>query len=332
MRVGNLAAVLFALVLSFSLHAAAFGQFSSLEAELMRTQPATKEALTSVGVVALRRPPSMIRMNVELLAKGKTLQDALTNLKDRREVVTAQLQKLKAVKDSISTTTPTTSNVQSAERRQIEMLLARKMSASGKKLPKGLNAPEAFNVTQMLTAEWTLDAKTLEDALIAAQSLKDKIKATNIFAPKDTEKLSPEEQEIMDELNEMMSNRGEMEAPQGQPSYVYVARITPDERDKALAEAFAKAKSQAEILAKAAGITLGSLTGLSAAGGSNTSFAAEEMESYSGRYSSYNNSLRRIQSIQAIEKQDERKYESFAGDPDTLIFTFQVTAIFGMGK
>jgi hypothetical protein len=77
--------------------------------------------------------------------------------------------------------------------------------------------------------------------------------------------LSPEEQELAEEMAEMMSDHGYgsgSEAKPGEPQFVFVARISEEDRRQAMTEAFAKAQASAARVAAAAGKELGELAHL----------------------------------------------------------------------
>src|SRR6266576_890909 len=82
----------------------------------------------------------------------------------------------------------------------------------------------------------------------------------------------------------MMNDGGEQAAPPGEPVFLYVAKISDEERGKATAEAFRKAKASAAELAKAAGVELGGLRQV-------TSQAAADVDQMQmmryGRYNPY---------------------------------------------
>jgi uncharacterized protein YggE len=295
-------------------------------------QSQEKDTVTGVGFVRVQRPATALRMHVQLTAKGKTLVEALARLKEQREAVAAQLEKLNAEKESIAFRNPAVSAAQNAQQRKIESLIAERMAARGKKVAKP--AKPLVTVTGMLTAQWPLEADSPEKLLLAAESLQEKIKAANLSGPKDAERLSPEEQELVEEAagedNDPFgrsSGSDEEQVVPGRPMFLYVARLAPKEREKAMAEAFAKARSQAGELAKAAGVQLGPLAGLSGQGGkANT---GDDMSSYNRRQYMY---AQWMASQAAASGQEERPDEAVGPNPASLGFDFYVTATFGMGK
>jgi uncharacterized protein YggE len=146
---------------------------------------------------------------------------------------------------------------------------------------KAATAPEPrelFSATATVTAEWPLDAETTEQALATAEAIRKRIAAADLTSTKGADKLSAEEQELLEE------SRGggtttvtpqPMFAPAPSVAYVepsgagnsqpfqYVAPISAQQRKAALAEAFVKAKTQAAEVAEAAGGKLGPIVSVS---------------------------------------------------------------------
>ena len=81
--------------------AAVFAQFGEGFAELAAMQGAGHAAISAVGTSVVERKPTHMRLYVQLLAKGKTLEAALEKLKERREAATTQLEALKVDPKSI---------------------------------------------------------------------------------------------------------------------------------------------------------------------------------------------------------------------------------------
>ena len=71
------------------------------------SRPAVQTGTVSgSGTVVLKRKPDLLRMKVELIAQGKTMKEALANLKDRRDAAQAQLATLGAIKSRSFSTIP----------------------------------------------------------------------------------------------------------------------------------------------------------------------------------------------------------------------------------
>ncbi len=103
-----------------------------------------------------------------------------------------------------------------------------------------------------------------EELLLEIHQLQEKIKAADISGLEEASKLSPAEQEILEELEDSgYSSFGDDEENKpGEPTFFFVSAITQTEHDQATADAYKRAKAQAERLAKAAGATLGPLKSL----------------------------------------------------------------------
>ncbi|MGD0517896.1 MAG: SIMPL domain-containing protein [Thermoguttaceae bacterium] len=308
-------------------HETALAQyFQGIREYSVPSAAAGQQAVSANGMATLKRKPTVLRMYLELAAKGSSLDEALKKMTQRRENARAQLETLNAKKESINFGDPGLSGAKSPRQRQIESMVMARMQSRGKKPAK---TPSAAPVTAtvILTAQWSLETETPEQMLVLAQTLQDKVKAADLAGSKEAEKLSPEEEELAEEATQMMGSSGEQQTPAGQPYFMFIAKLSKEDREKLLSEAFAKAKSQAADLAKAADVELGPLTGLSGQCAGQRNFGDEE-------YNPYNNSssIRRMLAQQTAEGTDETRYEAMSNDPASVSFHGMVQAYFRLGK
>ena len=220
-----------------------------------------------------------------------------------------------------------------ARQKRMEMMIAQRMGSRGKKAAKTAKPPLA--VTSLLTAEWPLEGDTPEKLLLAAESLREKIKAADVGGANEAEKLSPEEQETADEMAEQMpryvspgdSSDDEASAP-GQPHLLFVAKITSKDRQAAIAKALTRAKAKAVELAQAAGADLGRLVSLSAGGSQeNVSYNPYGQLADDNPFSQNGaNLMQRLLRPQAGD--DEQTIESVGSSPSLADFDFTVQATF----
>jgi hypothetical protein len=166
--------------------------------------------------------------------------------------------------------------------------------------------------------------------MLLAQGLQEKIKAADLAGGKEVEKLSPEEEELAEEANQMMAQSGE-ESPQvGQPRFMYLATLSKEERQKAMSEAFANAKTQAADLAKAAGVELGPLVGISGSCSGQNNFTNGMYNRYGG--SEESEYLRMMIAQQTGEDPDAKQEEAMSSEPGMLKFNCYATVLFQLGK
>lgn len=305
------------------------GQLGGWESAVLAQSP-LRETISGSGSATLKRPPGALRMYVEVFARGNTLEAALAKLKDRREAARMQLETLKADPQSIEFGSPSLSNPRSEQRSRFEAMVMQRMRSTGRKVPKGLQVPKSFTVSARLTAEWPLEADGPEACLLAAHAIEEKVKAADLAGAEDAKReLSPEEEELAEEMTDMMTYSGEQEIEPGTPHFIYVARVTDQDRDQAMAEAFQKAKANAARLARAAGARLGPLVGLSGHGGGR-----EGAYDYSGPYGYQH--LEHLQRLMGREgpygRGEEEQDEAYGSDPGSLVFVFSVEAVFGLEK
>ncbi|MEN6451703.1 MAG: SIMPL domain-containing protein [Thermoguttaceae bacterium] len=284
-------------------------------------------ALTASGTATVQQRPTRMRMYVQLFGKGKNLEDALAKLKERREAAVLQLESLKADKKSIIFDGPTKSAAQSAQKRQIEAMVLEQMRSRGQKA-KGLKVPQTVTVTASLTAEWPLEVKSQEELLVLSQAIEDKVKKADLSGSQEVEKLSPEEEELAEEAKQAMGRYNEQPQPVGQPTFVFVAVLSKQDRQKATAEAFKNAAAEAAELSKAANVELGRLTGVIRHCGGQRSFGGvEEYNPY------YRNSMpAEFRRLAGQTEDADTQTEAFSGTPGPLVFTIKVAATYAVGK
>ena len=279
--------------------------------------------VSGTGSEVVKQPPTLLRMTVQLTGKGKTVAEALTQLKDRREAAVMQLDSLGATKDSLNLTDPELSAGVSPRQQQMERSLLQQWRSQGRRVPKALQIPRSVVVSSTLTAEWPLQELTPEELLPFAKDLEDKIQEADLGGLNEPQELSAEEQELAEEMAERTSDYGydEEQAKPGEPQFFYLARISDQQRDQALAAAFGRAKLQAEILARAAGVKLGKLASLhaSAMPASNEDFPDE---AYAYRMRQL---LSRRQSLSGVEAND---LEAVAPRPGQVSVNITVAATF----
>jgi hypothetical protein len=303
-------------------------------AQDLRPAKSDESTVSVTGRTRLQRRPTLMRVYLQLTAKGKTAEEAMAALKERREAAETQIEKLGANKGSIVCNGPWMDHSSNARQKRMEMMIAQRMGSRGKKPAKTAKPPVV--VSSLLMAEWPLEGDTSEKLLLAAELLREKIKAADLGGAKEAEKLSPEEQEAADETAEqmpqMISSSDEETPEPGQPHVLFVAKISPKERQAAVEKAVARAKSEAADLAQAAGADLGRLVSLSASNPQDNF-----MQYQSGPYGQMGddnpfsqNGAYLMQRLlhQRAASDDEPTSEATGNSPNAMDFEFLVQATF----
>ena len=217
-------------------------------------------SVSGTGTAVLKRPPEVLRVHVELTAKGKDLKEALAKLAERREAARLQLAGLGAVKESIKFGETALTSEKTDRQRQMEMMVRERVRSGGKKPAKPQAEPVVVGAT--LKADWALAAGEPEALMLTAHALQEKVKAADLAGLKDM-KLTPQEEELAEEMAALAGQfgpGGTMNDPKrGEPTFVFVAKVPEAERAKAMADAYQKARAEAARLAQAAGMELGTL-------------------------------------------------------------------------
>jgi uncharacterized protein YggE len=236
------------------------------------------------GDAVIERTPETLRLSMQLMAKNMQMKPCLSQLKERCEAAKAALVALGAAKDSIKIGAPHIDETQAAYRKQMEMMMAQQMRQRGKKKKAEVVFPTVL--VAQLTADWPLARKSADEILVLSHDLSEKIRAADLSGSKKSEKLLPEEEEVMEEsegANFQRYNQGG-EKP-GEPVFLYVSTVPADMQEKGLAEAFQKAKESAARLAKAADGTLGPLRSLRRDDTVPEAFDMQSFRNYGGDYS-----------------------------------------------
>jgi uncharacterized protein YggE len=288
------------------------------------TPPAAAQAPAKTGTIAaagsaeIKRQPQALRVQVEIVAKGKDLKEALVKLKERREAVKVLLRGFETAPESVAFGDPTLGGDKTDQQKQFEMMVAQRLRAGGKPLPKTGAQPTVVSLSLKFDAP--LKADSAEELLVQAEALQQKIKKADLGGAKDFEKLTPQQEELAEEM-EMASMMGGEQGPKpGEPTFVFVGRVSEDEQTKALAEAFANAQRDAQQLAKAAGVTLGPLQHLeqNVQGGS-----MEDLMSQG--YYGYNQYM--AQRMQQVASMIEAR-EAVSMRPGAVVYRVNLTAHF----
>jgi len=234
---------------------------ASLAGAQPQQPPTEKGTVSGSGTVVLTRMPDLLRMKVDVIAQGKTMKEAIASLKDRRQAIQGQLGTLGATRESIVFGAPQVNTTVLQSRQQMAMMIQARMGNRAKKSTKKLATPVVISAG--LTAEWPLKARDVEGLLVEINQLQESITAADLAGKKELEKLAGDDEEVGAELQGMMPNFGigpdTGQAQPGQVAFTLVSKISAEDHSRALADAFQKAKAQAEETAKAAGVRLGML-------------------------------------------------------------------------
>lgn len=281
--------------------------------------------INGTGVSEIARPANCLRMQVDVTAEGKTIQEALTALKSRQEAVKTQLAQTGATADSITFADPRLFTDPSEQNRRMEQMMRARMNG-GKPAVKA-KADEIVKVATTAKAEWALKGTPAE---LLAQSYDLKKKVEEAIKPaKPATGAAPAAADAAEEAEEegapQMPGMDNGEPKPGTPLFLYVAKITPEEREKAVSTAYSKAHDNAAQAAKAAGIQLGSLQQLSQQSSSNLN-----------NMGYYGNQMTRM--MYQMMRGDESEAGASAGneaigmDASSVKLTVIVSATWGIGK
>jgi len=277
-------------------------------------------AVIASGTSSVKCLPETMRMMITLQAQGKTIEEALANMDTEQKSALDQIAKLGVAKERVRFDGLNIDPSQDDRRRQMEMMIAQRMRQPAGQKPPTL--AETVRLKCMLVAELPLTGKTPEEILKESHTLKQNIKAADFSAKK--EAMTPEEEELMEEMEGMMSRYGDDSDSDDEPRILYVANIPEAESQKAYAEAFAQARKNGEFLATAAGVKLGTLMQFSGSVVNNQ----RSMMGYN--YSRQDYYLMEL--LAGSQNTLGAKQEVLAVTPDPMELVFYVHAVFMMEK
>jgi uncharacterized protein YggE len=283
--------------------------------------PAAEGTISASGTAEVALPARALRVQVQLTTSGKDVKEALAKLQERRAAAQALLVSLGAAPEGIVVGEPGVSLEQNARSQQMERMLAQLRSRPGARLtdPKS-KAPVPVFVAATLKVDLPLKAATPEELLVAGHDLQQKVRAADLGGLKESEKLSPQERELLEE----MGGREPLDSGEprpGEPSFLYVTPVSEGERDRALAEAFQRARRDAARLARAAGAELGAVQNL--ADHSQLSIEADDSPGMMRRYY-YEMAMARRDTA----RPDEGKSEAVGLQPGKVVLRVVVSAQF----
>lgn len=307
----------------YLLPSAAWAQYEEYGPMAATSAVAGPGMISGHGMATVKKPPTAIRMHLLLSAKGKTMEDALANLKERREAAEAFLEKLGADKKSIESGSPSISQEDEQRQRQLQMMIRQRMRGN-RAAPKAAKTQPTVSLASFLTAQWPVEAKNSEELLLTVHKLQQKIKEAKLATGKDDEKKSAEEEELSEEMAQESFGPSEDRGDPNEPAIAYLAQVSAEERDKAMADAFQKAKTNAERLAQAAGVRLGSLSSLG--GGFNS--GSRMQYGYPSTYNVMPRAMRAMMERGESPEQETRENQAVSSDPREVVFSFSAAATF----
>ena len=264
-------------VISFAVVLSAFCPPTSVIAqEHAKDRGATVSVSATHEIVLV---PEKIRLQMLVRAESREGENAMKLLRKHQERLKKDLVGLNAVESSIefsetsmSVGTPGVDDPEIARRmiRQQAAQLAQMRNLNPQlrgqiQTPTsedGINdLPQIFAATSVLMAEWKVENGLDDAAILMPIKLKTAIDEKDFKGRKLKEALDPDEQLLVQPL--LGSSIYSSSSRQPDFQLVYVGKMSIDQEEVALAEAFKKAQSHAEILAKVAGRKLGGMRSIS---------------------------------------------------------------------
>lgn len=291
------------------------GMLCWLACPVLAQQPPS--SVTGQGISTIEKRPQTLRLHLEVQAQAKSLKEALAALKQRREKAAARFVEWGAVKENIDLGTPKI--VPGAnEQQRMEIMVRARLNNN----PSATQKPAVpLKVSATLKAEWKLEGLDPEAVLLKTQEIKEQIESADVAGVKADAGATPEQAEEMEENQQSTRYFDPSEQKPGEPIFLYVSRIAPEEMSKALTDAFEQARKDAGQLAAAAKVKLGKILTLS-----QNSSPDYSQSSY--MENTYMMAFRYMQQAQMGQRLGSE--EALGPDPSKVTHRVTVSASFGV--
>jgi hypothetical protein len=304
---------------------------ASLETPRLQGQFQVAGPITGQGQVDLKKQPQKLRVYVNVLAKGKTLREALDKLREQKQTARRYLELFGAPPDSVRFGEPQIETEKNdARHQQMRMMMAMRNQAAGQGTKPKTKEPPSIMVSCSLSTEIPLKPANAEELLLAAHALEERIKAADLGGTKGLKQASAQDEELAQEQAAMFGDPSLDEGRKpGDPIFTYICKITDEERTKAMARAFAEAKSEAILLARAANVELGRLASIVDTS-SQEAFGEEGVFMRSGRAFIYD---QRTGAVQISEPDESRhEHEALGPQPTRVHLRITISVAFDVNK
>lgn len=217
---------------------------------LAQSAPSNVATVTSQGQMELKKDAVAMRLVLEVRGKGKDLKSALALLSERKGLAEEYLLRQGAAKDTIRWDEAAIAAAALPETGPFHFeppTLAPGPMSLQPTLPQPMPAksPEVV-VISLLRVDFSLSAGGAEDRLLKVHELQGKVRSMELAGSAKSDSSTP------------ACNCG----CKGEPMFLFIAKVSAEERAQTLSQAFAKAKDAAGRLAIATGAELGSVQSL----------------------------------------------------------------------
>jgi len=211
---------------------------------------------------------SVLRMKVTLEAKAADMEQTIALLRKKQKQATIRLEKTGASEDSIvaGPIGPSASG-DSAE----VMAQFKRMLGDDPRLAEVEKVTPPVTLQLELTCDWKLDAgESTTDILVQSIDIKTKAAKADVGCKDIDNNLSEAQEEVAEEMQSIMSEYGRGNSSDaGALSFSYIRKISAEEHQQLVQQAFADAKKKAQALAQVASRNLGEVLAISTSSASS---------------------------------------------------------------
>lgn len=238
-------------------------------AGMMALGGGAEPSVSGSGQQIIKAMPDTIEMTINLEATDEKFDKALAAIQQQDADLERALRGLPTAPVDLKSEGPWHRHAPRPDR--TTMLTRQMMQAVGRAAPEDTSEGKV-TLSVTVTARWKLTARESLALLKETEALQEAVRGV-LAKP-------PEAAATEDQVEAMLAAAGRASAtgePSGTPSFSFTATIPADKAAEAKAQAFKKARADAESLAQAAGMKLGALRSLS---GSSTPETPAEPDDY----------------------------------------------------
>ena len=236
----------------------------------MSTPTPQRTTVSSNGSVSIRQRPALLLMKLRMRVTEATLELGLAKLKSQSEGAAHWLKRLGATRVEFGEPhfdDQTDKDPMARARADAAKVMQKRGGTATETRERGVNV--------VATAFWSVATLSPDETLMLLDRLK--FEATEDPGPAEAAEETPAWESPAEQIRDMMMKMHQPPPDDRAPQFLFIFRLSPEQWQKAEAEAFSLARQNAERLARAVGQRLGTLGSLNSSSTRLTSGRTDRM-------------------------------------------------------
>jgi hypothetical protein len=220
--------------------------------------------------VTVRQRPAVMLLLVRARAAEATLELALSKLKKQAEETVQWLKRLGASRVDVGEP----HLAEHIHKDPIKAIRADTARMLGKRSGES-DGERKHEVMIVLTSQWPIAGMSAEETLVLMDRLR--FETNDVAAKPKTAEETPSWASPEEQVQEIMKSLHEASPDEDSPKFLFIARLSDEQLEKACAQATALARHSAERLARSSGYRLGKMWLLQATVGKNSELRTDRL-------------------------------------------------------